>query len=60
MLIETAPVDFTTTNWNPNQLSVSPDDSPVVLVNKAWQVFVTKPINQYMDWEYASLKSWLA
>jgi hypothetical protein len=60
MLTEAAPIDFSASNLNLNQTSVLPEDSPVILVNKAWQAFVTEPINKYMDWEHAALKSWLA
>jgi len=59
MLVETAPVVFQSSGVNVKELIVTPTDSPVVLVNKAWKAFATKSVNQYMTWESEAMESWL-
>lgn len=59
MLIEAAPVVFQSSDPSLKEHMVTSTDSPVVLVNKAWKAFTTKPVNQYMEWEREAMESWL-
>ncbi|AGG05940.1 hypothetical protein [Dehalococcoides mccartyi] len=59
MLIEGAPVVFQSSDPSLKEHMVTPTDSPVVLVNKAWKAFTTKPVSQYMEWERQAMESWL-
>jgi hypothetical protein len=60
MLIETSPIDFSQSIANPIQSKVSSTNSPVALVNMAWNVFETQSLDKYMEWEQQAIKIWLS
>lgn len=60
MLTEVSPVAFSHSIANPIQSKVLSTDSPVDLVNKAWNVFETESLDRYMEWEQEAIRAWLS
>ena len=59
-LIEVAPRPFLHDEIDTTSGQVSPEDSPVSLVHKAWRMFFSRSEKAYVAWEREAIASWLS